>query len=149
MLLAIALPMMANAEETAHGEHHAGAESHKHYFAGFIGGADEGRDEGLALALEYERRLSPRFGIGGVVEHTYGDLDTWVYAVPLAYHNGPWKLYAAPGIEDGEHGSESLIRLGVEYGFHRGNWEISPQFDIDFVDGEEIFVFGVAFGRWY
>jgi hypothetical protein len=149
ILLAIAWPTIANAEETAHGEHAAGHESHKHYVAGFIGGADEGRDEGLALAVEYERRLNARWGIGGMLEHTYGDLDTWVLAIPVAFHNGPWKLYAAPGVEDAEHGSEALLRLGVEYGFRSGKWEISPQFDIDFVDGKEIFVLGVAFGQWF
>lgn len=126
MLLAIVLSAAASAEESAHGGHDAGHDRHKHYVAGFIGGADEGRDEGLALAVEYERRLNARWGIGGVLEHTYGDLDTWVFAVPLAFHNGPWKLYAAPGVEDAEHGSEALLRLGVEYGFRRGKWEISP-----------------------
>lgn len=149
MLLAIALPTIANAEETGHAEHGAWDESQKNYFAGFVGGANEGRDEAFAVAIEYERRLNERFGVGAVLEHTYGNLDIWVFAVPLALHSGRWKLYAAPGLEDAGHGSEALLRLGVEYGFHVGDWEISPQFDIDFVDGKEVFVLGVAFGQWF
>ena len=148
LLLLLALVTTTSAEEAEHGEHEAEHPYHKHVIAGFVGVAFEGsRDEGLALGIEYERRLNARWGVGGVVEHTFGDIDAWVFAVPFAYHRDAWKLYAAPGIEDGEHGSESLLRLGVEYGFHRGDWEISPQFDIDFVDGEEIYVIGVTFGR--
>lgn len=147
MLLAILLPTTANGEESAQDEHHSAHDSYKHAVAGFIGGADEGRDEGLALAFEYEYRLNSAFGIGGVVEHTFGNLDTWVYAVPFAYHTGRWRLYAAPGIEDTNHGSESLLRLGVEFAFPRGNWVILPQFDVDLVDGHEIFVLGVSFAR--
>lgn len=121
---------------------------HRHVIALFAGVAHEGaRDNGLALGIEYEHRLNARFGIGVLAEHTFGDIDTWVYAVPFAYHRGPWKVYAAPGIEDGEHGSESLLRLGGEYGFEVGEWEIAPQIDLDLVDGEETWVVGVTFGK--
>jgi hypothetical protein len=148
VLLSLGVASTASAQETGHGGHETGHAYHKNMVAGFFGFAFEGsRDEGVALGIEYERRLNATWGIGAIAEHTFGDFDTWVFAVPLAYHAGPWKFYGAPGIEDGEHGSESMFRLGVEYGFHRGNWEISPQLDIDFVDGEEILVIGLTFGR--
>ena len=148
LLLVLAFAAGANGQESEHGGHDAAHSYHEHVVAGFVGMAFEGsRDEGLALGVEYERRLNERWGIGALVEHTFGDLDVWGFGVPLAYHSGPWKFYTAPGIEDGEHGSEFLLRLGVEYGFHRGIWEISPQVDIDFVDGEEIYVIGVTVGR--
>ncbi|MEE4161219.1 MAG: hypothetical protein V2I25_01850, partial [Woeseiaceae bacterium] len=90
------------------------------------------------------------FGIGAIVEHTYGDLDIYVYAVPFAYHNGPWKLYVAPGVEEGEGGSLGMLRVGVEHGFHVGKWEISPQVDVDFVEREsDVFVIGVVFARGF
>ena len=116
----------------------------------FIGITSESRRErGLALGVEYERRLSNSFGIGLLAEHTFGDLNFWVYAVPFAYHTGRWKLYVAPGIEDGDHGSESLLRIGAEYGFEVGEWEISPQLDVDFIGGEEVWVLGVVFGKGF
>lgn len=133
--------------------HPAGHAHHENTIGLFIGHATEdvgSRENGVALGLEYERRLSPGFGIGGIVEHTYGDLDVWVYALSFAYHSGPWKLYAAPGIEDTERGNERMLRLGIEYGFSVGKWEISPQLDIDFVEREaEVLVFGLTFARGF
>ena len=111
---------------------------------------NEGRnDNGLTLGIEYERRLSKSFGMGVLAEHSFGDLNFWVYAVPFAYHTGPWKFYIAPGVEDGDHGRNSLIRLGGEYAFMAGAWEISPQLDVDFVDGDQVLVLGVAFGKGF
>lgn len=136
-----------NARDAAHGGSH---EYEENTVAMFIGVAKEGtRDNGLALGIEYEYRLNAGFGIGALAEHTFGDLDAWVLAVPFAYHSGPWKFYVAPGIEDSDEGSESLLRIGGEYGFHRGDWEISPQLDVDFVDGHEIYVIGLTFGRGF
>ena len=136
--------------ETAAGEG-AGHGHHANAIGFFVGLATEeagSRENGAAIGIEYERRLSPRFGIGGIVEHTYGEFDVWVYAVSFAYHGGPWRLYAAPGIEDTHHGSEKMLRLGVEYGIPVGGWEIAPQFDIDFVEREaEVLVLGVTFAR--
>jgi hypothetical protein len=73
-----------------------------------------------------------------------------VYAVPFAYRFGRWKFYVAPGIEDSdEHGSEPLLRLSSEYEFEAGSWEISPQLAVDFVDGEEVLIVGVVFGKGF
>ena len=138
-------------DEGAHGaEYGSGHTFEENTVAFFVGLAKEGsRDNGLALGIEYEHRLNQAFGIGALAEHTFGDLDAWVLAVPFAFHSGAWKFYVAPGIEDSVAGSESLLRLGGEYGFHRGDWEISPQLDVDFVDGNEIYVIGVTFGRGF
>jgi hypothetical protein len=125
-----------------------GLEYHEHVVAFFVGVAQEGaRDDGVAVGIEYERRWSSRFGIGASLEHTFGDIDTWVIAIPLAYHAGAWKLYAGPGLEDGEEGSEALLRVGAEHGFEVGEWEFAPQVDIDFVDGERTWVVGITFAK--
>ena len=130
-------------------EHHGESEAHhpKNVVAFFLGGATEQRrDKGAALGIEYERRLGQSWGIGLVAERTYGDFDVDVFVLPFAFHSGPWKSYVAPGIEDGDEGSERLLRVGIEYGFEAGRWEIAPQFDVDFVDGEQVAVLGVTFG---
>jgi len=142
--LATLLPR-AHAEDAGEADSH-----HPNYVAVFAGAASEDRREsGGALGIEYERRLNSAFGIGALVERTFGDIDTTVYAAPLAYHSGAWKIYAAPGFERGDAGSDSLLRLGLEYGFAAGDWEISPQIDVDFVDGDRVLVLGITFGQGF
>jgi len=157
LIVAVALSAVgafpAYAEESDHESasvHETAHEFHPNFLGMFVGITSEQRREaGLALGIEYERRLNKSFGIGLVAEHTFGDLDFWVFAVPFAYHTGRWKFYVAPGIEDGDHGTESLIRIGAEYAYEVGEWEISPQLDLDFVDGEEVWVLGVVFGKGF
>ena len=123
---------------------------HKNTLAMFVGIAYESQDEnGAAIGIEYERRINKYFGIGALAEYSSGDLDSWVYVVPFAYHHERWKFYVAPGVEDSEHGNEALLRLGVEYAFEVGGWELSPQLDVDLVDNKEVWVLGVTFGRGF
>lgn len=124
---------------------------HKNVISGFIGITGETRREnGTTFGLEYFRRVNRTFSIGAVVERASGDLDFWVYAMPFAFHTGRWKFFVAPGIEDSDHhGSEFLVRVGGEYAFEVGSWEIAPQLSIDFVNGEELGVLGIAIGKGF
>lgn len=143
----LGVPVLAGADERGGGESD-GDEYHEHTVAFFVGAAEEGaREDGIAVGVEYEHRRSRRFGIGVLLEHTFGDVDTWVFAVPFAYHGGRWKVYAGPGVEDGQEDNETLLRVGGEYGFEVGDWEIAPQLDVDFVEGEETWILGVTFAK--
>ena len=134
----------ASVHESAHG-------SHKNVLSFFVGVTHAGRRaNGAALGVAYERFLNESFGIGVLAEHTFGGGDFTVYAIPFTYRVDRWKFYIAPGIEDSDaHGTESLVRLGAEYAFEAGSWEISPQLAVDFVDGEEVLVLGVVFGKGF
>ncbi len=152
LLLGVAAtcPIKSATGETA--EHAVGEEHFHRNVVGVFGGiTHEGRRENdPALGVEYERRISESFGIGALAEYTSSEDEFWVFAVPFAFHTGPWKLYLAPGVEDSEHGTEHLVRLGVEYAFDlSGGWEIAPQIDLDLVDGEEVWVFGLVFARGF
>jgi len=139
----------AYAESTESDSHH---EYHPNMVGVFVGGtSQQRRQKGLALGVEYERRLNKSFGIGALAERTFGDLDFWVVAFPFAYHTGPWKFYVGPGweIEDREDDNEFLVRLGGEYGFEVGSLEIAPQVDVDFVDGNAVLVCGITFARGF
>ena len=162
IILACALLFSAvHAEGPAKDEHHETAEhevaaghegghAHQNFVTAFVGITHAGRREnGLALGLGYDRMLTEKFSIGGIVEHTFGDQDFTVYAIPLAYRVDRWKLLVAGGVEDGQHGTESLIRLAAEYAYVVGKIEISPQVAVDFVDGEEVWVFGLVFGKGF
>jgi hypothetical protein len=134
----------ASAHDSAHGDH-------KNVLSFFVGATHAGRRENAAaLGVGYERNLNESFGIGVLAEHTFGDADFTVYAVAFAYRVDRWKFYIAPGIEDSDaHGTESLVRLAAEYAFEAGTWEISPQLAVDFVDGEEVLILGVVFGKGF
>jgi hypothetical protein len=133
---------VVNSEKSYHhAEHHVP----QHVLGVFIGDTTRDRRDGLTLGLEYEYRVSDLVGIGATVEHVAGDFDTDVVVLPVALHSGPWKVYAGPGLEKSEEGEEPLLRIGAEYGFHMGDFEISPQVDLDFVEDEALFVIGVVF----
>jgi hypothetical protein len=136
--------------ESASG-HESAHRSHKNVVSFFAGVTHAGRRKnGVALGVGYERLLNESFGIGVLAERTFGDADFTVYAVAFAYRVDRWKFYIAPGIEDSDaHGTESLVRLSAEYAFEAGIWEISPQLAVDFVDGEEVLILGVVFGKGF
>jgi len=117
----------------------------------FLGGTGENRrDAKFTLGIEYERRINESFGVGGVVERAFGDHDFWVFAVPFAYHSGAWKWYVAPGMENKDnHNNEFLVRVGLEYGFEVGGYELAPQIDVDFVDGDREYVMGIVIARGF
>ena len=151
MLMICAAPVcVAGATGQEEGTAHRASHSHHPNMLGlFLGETFEGREEEFTVGLEYERRISRSFGIGAFAEYVSGNLDFWILGVPFAYHNGPWKLYVAPGVEDGDEGSEFLFRIGGEYGFAVGDWEISPQLNLDLVDSEEVWVLGIVIGKGF
>jgi len=157
LCLVYAQAVYAQTGEHESGEHDsaAGQDSthppHKNVASFFAGVTHEGRREnGAALGVAYERLLSESFSIGAFAEHTFGEAEFTVYAVPFSYRIDRWRLFIAPGVEDsGEHGTESLVRLAAEYAFEAGSWEISPEFAVDFVGGDKVFVLGLVFGKGF
>ncbi len=141
-------------EHEGEGAHEGGLEYHPNMLGFFLGHTFEGRLETFALGIEYERRVSRTFGIGVFAEYVTDDVDFFVYGVPFAYHNGRFKTYLAPGVEDSsEEGTEFMLRVGAEYGFEVGEWEISPQLNLDYVDKEGgwegTWVLGVLIGKGF
>lgn len=150
LLLTVLIPGILCAEN-AHDEHAGAHDFHSNVLGLFGGITSEDRREGaLTFGIEYERRFNQSFGLGVVAERATGDLDFWVYAMPIAFHTGPWKLYIAPGVEDSDHhGSEFPFRVGAEYAFDMGKYELAPQVDIDFVNGEQVYVLGLVVARGF
>jgi hypothetical protein len=152
------MPLECLGEEAAHG-HKEAAHRHRHHVALFAGGthADieieeagivrEESEDAFTVGLDYEYRLRPLFGVGGLVEYAGGDLETTIVAGALFIHPvGGLKFILAPGVEHEGDENEFLFRAGVYYDFFFGNFSITPTFSVDFVDGEEDLVYGVSFG---
>ena len=156
-LLALA-PATVDAQE-AHGEGEHSAEAgdhasgyHGNHIAIFVGVTDEEAENAFSLGLDYERRLTRRFGIGVLTDYAFGEVRAFVIGVPIFFHaTDRLKFLLAPGFEDADaHDRETLIRIGGEYSFEMtARWSIAPTFNIDIVEDEEIFVFGVNFGRGF
>ena len=143
-LLMIPLEIPAGENER---EDHEGAHLYMHRVELFLGNTHDEGEDGFSVGLAYERRLSELFGVGGIVEYTGGDFDMWLAGAPIFIH--PFKGFRfllAPGIEHKHGENEFLFRAGLAYEFEFDRWSITPEFNIDFVDGEEALVYGLSFG---
>jgi hypothetical protein len=119
-----------------------------HYMRLFVGGTYEDDDTGFSMGGEYEYRFRKLFGLGPMAEYTAGVFDSWVLGVPFILHpHDGWVLLAAPGVEIADGETEFLFRIGGAYEFEVGEkLSIAPEINIDFTEGEQKFVFGLAFG---
>ncbi len=144
LLLSVGMlfPMISSASEEGH--------DHRHHVAVFVGATHaEGTDE-PTLGAHYEYLLTPKIGVGALVDHAGGDLDATIVAGALSFH--PHKgliLIAAAGNENTDHGDEFIARAGIGYEFElRGGWSLTPQLNFDFVKDEETKeVYGISIGK--
>ena len=134
--------------------------NHFALFGGFtIGGQNsgDGREKAaFTVGVDYERRLSPRWGLGVMGDWAFGDRREFIVAAPVFLHTrSGLRFHLAPGIErirkDGprEAKSEFLLRTGLAYDFHFGEVSLSPSFSVDFVHGEQLHVLGASVGWSY
>jgi hypothetical protein len=154
-------------------EAHETEEHHENHLAVFLGGTHAEDRTDVTFGLDYERRPWQRVGFGLIFDYAGGDLREYIVAGAVIFHPvGGLTLTLAPGLErrpvegetgeehGGEHeagvastevsgGRESVFvfRLGLSYEFELGErWSLAPQFNLDFVDGETVEVFGVSVG---
>ncbi|MGB1262883.1 MAG: hypothetical protein ACPG52_08245 [Cognaticolwellia sp.] len=135
----------------------------KHIPGVFVGFTNFDGETEFSYGLEYEYKISKKWGAGVVYEktndaHHGAGVDVALAAVYLH----PWKelrLGLGFGKEtvgsydsDDGHGhvhhhkshKENLIRTSVSYDFHVGDFGVAPTLAFDFIDGETATIFGVA-----
>ncbi len=135
-----------HSEHTEHGEHDEHGH-HRHHLAVFIGDSRVEGEDSFTLGVEYEHRLRSRWAVGAILEHAAKELDADVLVATVAFHpRKGWKLLAGPGVERAHGDNEFLVRVGVAYEFEVGKVSLGPVYQIDFVDDEEIQVFGLNVG---
>jgi len=132
---------------------HPQAGHHHKNVVEFFGGntyedAHHGSENGFTVGFTYERRLSALWGVGGSYEYAAGDFDKWSIGVPLLVHPYKgWRFELAPGLEHKKSEDEFLLRIGAGYEFMLSDrWMLIPEIAVDFVDGEEAIVYGLAVG---
>jgi hypothetical protein len=129
-----------------------GAHAYSNCIKLFLGNAHENEhnEDAFTVGLNYEYRLKESLnvvGIGAFVEYATKDIDTWSGGIPLFIH--PYKglrFALAPGLAYHKGKGQFLVRTGVGYEFLIKRLNITPEFNVDFVDNETALVFGVSFG---
>jgi len=118
----------------------------------------------LTWGLDYKRRIAKRWAAGGWFDYAGGDLRNSAAGGIVAFWPGlgDLQLLAGPAVEfhegrgGGGHGEEGgepdkdatyfLFRIGVGYDFHIGErYGIVPIVMLDFVNNEEVWVYGLGF----
>lgn len=144
-----------------HGEEHGqehGEHFHANHLALFIGSTEaeehhgEKGDRDFTLGVDYERRLSSLFGIGGMFDWVVEGRREWLLG-PIGFLH-PYKglkFFAAPcyqHIREGEE-DEFVFRIGAGWDFEIGKYALTPELIYDFASEQNFFVFGVAIGRGF
>ncbi len=134
---------------------------HKHHAALFVGGSHFKEEDGFTVGGDYEYRLHRLLGLGFEGEYAGGDLRETVVVFPVFFHPGAGlKLAAGPGFERAKEeaaGSELraaeetrtnfLFRVSILYDFLvKERFTITPNVSLDFVNGRQVWVYGVSFG---
>ena len=151
LYLAITAPHLLAADQMTATQADIG-HHHQHVIEFFVGNtyedAHHGSENGFTVGVTYERRLSKLLGVGGAYEYAAGDFDKWSIGIPLFIH--PYKglrFQLAPGLEHKKSEDEFLLRIGAAYEFMLSErWMLIPEIAVDFVDGDEAVVYGLAFG---
>lgn len=163
------------AEHEEHGEEHGGRHWHTNDVGIFLGATDEhGHDTEFTWGLEYRRMFAKRWAIGGLFDYAGGGLRNAFLAPSVTWLPvGRLQLTAAPGVEfhrgrgssedcgctrgfksddSGGHGGVDedatyfVFRLGAGWNFPVGeNYAITPQINLDLVEGEKVWVYGLVF----
>jgi hypothetical protein len=120
----------------------------------FLGFTDTGSAEDFTIGLEYEYKFDSGWGVGAVYERiddgSNGDgIDIFLGSV--YYHPGSnIRLGLGAGREEiggNKNKSKDLVRVSAAYDFHFDRFGIAPTIAVDFIEGDQAYVFGVAFVR--
>jgi len=134
------------AEEAEHSPAEGG-HAHRHHVALFLGATHTDEEDEFSIGVDYEYRLNPLLGLGGIAEYTGGEHETAIAAAALFIH--PFKmlrLVLGPGFEFEGDEKEFLLRVGAAYQILVGKLTLAPELNVDFVDGNENLVYGISLG---
>ena len=111
-----------------------------------IGLIHEGRDNDIAGAFEYGRRLTEKWGVGIIFERLWGNQTSSIIALPVVRNFNGWNAMIAPGVERRSSGNKELIRIGASWHVETGIGLVIPGIAVDFLEVETILVLGAGLG---
>lgn len=127
-------------------------DGYQHFPGVFLGATHADSETDFTYTLEYEYKFSQHFGVGLVYEKIndahHGDGIT-IKLASIYYHFGhDFRLGLGYGEEKigGYHPhTENVTRVNLSYEYHFEHFSLAPSLSIDFIDGENATVFGLAF----
>jgi hypothetical protein len=143
-LAVVSIIVLMFASSVLAGEHEIGI---------FVGDTRYQGESALTLGADYEYRWNATAGVGILLEYVHGDMHSREYILGLPLYAHPYgglRLCFAPLFvsedEDGTSVNRGGVRVGVAYALEAGSFNITPQFDFDFM-GETVYtVYGIGFG---
>ncbi len=155
-----ALPPLRDIER-AEDDEYGHVHYHTHHLGLFLGGSRLQDRNGFTVGGEYEYRVHRLLGLGFEAEYAGGGLRETVAVFPVFFHPGAGlKLAAGPGFERAkeevaepeprtreETATNFLFRVTVLYDFPvKERFTVTPNVSLDFVNGRQIWVYGISFG---
>lgn len=137
-----------------HGEH-GGHEFHKNHIAVFLGATEAEEHHGekgnpdFTIGIDYERRLSKLFGIGGMIDWVAEGNREYLIGVPVFLHVGKGgKFQLVPAYHQVRVGEEHgfVFRTAFAWDFYINKISLAPYIAYDFVEGQDFTVFGLDIG---
>jgi hypothetical protein len=125
----------------------------EHEIAVFMGDTRANAMSALTLGAGYEYRWNDTAGIGLLFEYVQGDRHAREYIFGLPFYAHPYgglRLCFAPLYvsekEDEETVARGALRVGVAYAIKAGDFNFTPQFNVDFIGDTAYTVYGLGFG---
>lgn len=143
-----------DAHGDGHGDGHGSHYNHVALFAGVTTVTSHGTHHYFTLGADYERYfLDGMLGAGVLIDAAFTDADTvLILGVPLFFHPiSGLKVFVAPGIEMVAGHNEMMVRGGIGYDIHIGNYSLTPTFSVDYIPSTDhiAYVYGFAVGRGF
>ena len=137
-------------------EDHGGGHDHKNHVALFFGSTQaeehhgEREDPSFTIGMDYERRLTKRFGVGVMADLVVEGNREFLFGIPLFLHAGKGaKLLAAPCVHKlkGDDEYDYVFRAGLVWDFNVGPGTLAPVVLYDIAEHHDVFVVGLGIGK--
>jgi hypothetical protein len=157
LLMMFCLAVLMAASSVSAGEDE---ESEKQNVLSLVLGGTSDRDENVfTIGLDFEHRIHPLLGVGGVIEYATDDIDAVTLIGALDLHLwGGLAIQTGPGVEFlGEEEEEAgrttttnrrefIYRVGLVYEIEIGKLLVIPQVHYDYSTGDDAVVYATALG---
>ncbi len=144
LLLFLLLPLFAFSQET--GGEEKGEEEKRSSLSVFFGGTTNSESSAFTIGADYQYRISRLFGIGALIDHATGDIQSTIIGPTLFLHVSNFEFTVAPVIENSDDEWSPVLRLGVGYEIELPVLAIVPGVFFDTErGGERSVVYGVSF----